>query len=100
MGGRRLLMTQLKCLELLFYVVILYLLGADFDEEGNPNYDSAKAMLVTFLLNNHLSDEDNGMALAWEQKFLEIVQSFNESNPYINISYSSEVCTSTLVSSG
>lgn len=61
----------------------------DFDSEGNPNYDSATAMLVTFLLNNHLDDADNNMAMAWEQAFLDIVQNFTSN--FISISYSAEV---------
>ena len=61
----------------------------DFDSEGNPNYDSATAMLVTFLLNNHLDDADNQMAMAWEQAFLDIVQNFTSN--FISISHSAEV---------
>ena len=68
-----------------------------FDDEGNPDYDSATALLVTFLLNNHLEDVDNDMAMAWEAGFLDIVQWFNSISTYTNISYSSEVCTTTMV---
>lgn len=60
---------------------------ADF--EGTV-YSSAKAVVITITLNNHVKDEDKVRALAWEQQFLEFMK--NYTNPHMKFVYYSEVC--------
>ena len=55
----------------------------------NPDYQSAKALMVTFIVRNHLNESDNRMAETWEKAFLKFVG--NYSGQYINITYSAEV---------
>ena len=57
---------------------------ADF--EGDL-YSSAKSIVITILLNNHVSN--NERALAWEQQFLNFMHSYK--NAYMKIVYYSEV---------
>ena len=34
---------------------------------GEAQYMMAKALIITFVINNHLSDQDNEPAIAWEK---------------------------------
>jgi Niemann-Pick C1 protein len=60
---------------------------ADFD---GTVYSTAKAVVITITLNNHVKNEDNARALAWEQEFLEFMKNYK--NPYMKFVYYSEVC--------
>lgn len=55
---------------------------------GNE-YDMATTMLITFIVNNHVNDEDNARAEAWEAVFVDLLK--NYSSMYFNFSFSSEV---------
>ena len=65
-----------------------YRKGFDGDDDGNPDYNSATVLLVNYLLNNHVRDLENDMAMAWEAQLVDIVRSFN--SPFIDISYSAD----------
>lgn len=58
------------------------------DYEGD-NHFSAKAVVLTFLLNNHISNDDNTAALEWERNYLNFMRNF--SDPDMEIVYYSEV---------
>ena len=53
------------------------------------NYQNATALIVTFTVNNHIKEEDNAMAEAWEKAFLDYVKNYN--GTHVNISYLAEV---------
>lgn len=35
---------------------------------GTAQYTLAKAIIITFVINNHVVDEDNKRAIAWEKQ--------------------------------
>jgi Niemann-Pick C1 protein len=44
-------------------------LGAfDTFEDGSPKYETAKALILTILINNHHNKTKLGPALAWEKR--------------------------------
>ncbi|XP_052763831.1 NPC intracellular cholesterol transporter 1-like isoform X1 [Mya arenaria] len=51
-------------------------------------YKNATAFVITFVVNNHLKDEDNAMAKAWEKEFIAFMKSYK--NPNMILSFSSE----------
>lgn len=51
-------------------------------------YENATALIITIMLNNHISDEDNKDAAAWEKKFIEYMKNF--SSPNMTVVYSAE----------
>ena len=55
---------------------------------GN-NYQNATAFVITFIVNNHLEEEKNGKAEAWEAEFIKYMKSYKNTN--MTISFSSEV---------
>ena len=59
-----------------------------FSLSGN-NYDTATAIIITFIVKNHVNDEDNAKAEAWEKKFLEYLKEYK--GKYITISFNAEV---------
>lgn len=46
-------------------------------------------MIITFIVKNHVNDEDNDKAKAWEKQFLEYLKNFKGDN--ITISFNAEV---------
>jgi len=34
---------------------------------GTAQYESAKAIIITFVINNHVNEEENKAAVAWER---------------------------------
>ena len=52
----------------------------------------ATTMLITFVVNNHVDDEDNARAEAWESAFVDLLKNYN--SKYFNFSFSSEVIVS------
>ena len=66
--------------------------GIDYD------FDSAEALVITFVVNNHVDDRLNKRAEAWEKAFLEYMQGYT--GEYIKVVHSAEVgsytCTFTL----
>ena len=59
-----------------------------FSLSGN-DYDTATVMIITYIVKNHVNDEDNDKAEAWEKKFLEYLKNFKGDN--ITISFNAEV---------
>ena len=55
-------------------------------------YDMATTMLITFIVNNHVNDEDNEKAEVWEAAFVDLLKKYNST--YFNFSFSSEVIVS------
>lgn len=55
--------------------------------KGN-DYKSSEALVITFVVNNHLAEEKNKKAEAWEKVFIEKMRSF--SSPNMTVSFSSE----------
>ena len=53
------------------------------------NYDTATALLITFVVNNHVDDSDNEDAELWEKEFLRTLKDYKSDN--LTISYSAEV---------
>lgn len=54
----------------------------------DDNYANASALIITFMVQNHVSDEDNQDAFEWEKKYLEFMKSF--SNPDMEFAFSAE----------
>lgn len=67
-------------MELLYNVTLTF--------SGN-DYKSSEALVITFVVNNHLAEEKNKKAEAWEKVFIEKMRSF--SSPNMTVSFSSEV---------
>lgn len=61
-------------------------LGGYEDKE----YQSAKAFVITFLVNNHLDEGENGPAKAWEKQFVEFMKEYVARHPDISIAFNSE----------
>ncbi|XP_054158157.1 NPC intracellular cholesterol transporter 1-like [Oppia nitens] len=57
----------------------------DFDRN---NYIGAKSVVITIMLNNNVNKSDNLRALLWEQKYLNLMKKYKNSN--LKISYYSE----------
>lgn len=51
-------------------------------------YENATALIITIMLNNHVSAEDNKDAIAWEKKFIEYMKNF--SSPNMTVVFSAE----------
>lgn len=45
--------------------------------------------MITFIVNNHVKEEDNAKAEAWEKEFIKFMKSYKNSN--MTISFSAEV---------
>lgn len=71
---------------LLFKKVNIYILFL------GTNYKNSTAFVITFLVNNHLKDEDNEKAKAWEKVLISYLQS-KQDHPNMTISFSTEVRT-------
>lgn len=56
------------------------------------DHKSAVALVLTFLVDNHLEEVELNPALEWEKKFIEVVRNWdeNERPDFIEIAYSSE----------
>ncbi|ESP03417.1 hypothetical protein LOTGIDRAFT_199271 [Lottia gigantea] len=55
--------------------------------EGD-DYKTSKAHVMTFIVNNHLDDNKNVKAQAWESEFIKFMKSYD--NPNMSIAFSSE----------
>ena len=53
------------------------------------NYDTATALLITFVVNNHMDDSENENAELWEKEFLRTLKDYKSDN--LIISYTAEV---------
>ena len=53
------------------------------------NYDTATALIITFIVNNHVDEDKNKMAETWEKAFLKFVKEYKSDS--ISISYMAEV---------
>ena len=60
------------------------------EPSGSPDYQTAEALIITFIVNNHLDESANKMAETWEKAFLKYLDNYNSTK--INITYSAEVC--------
>lgn len=54
----------------------------------NQSYNSASAVIITILVNNHLNESQLGPAIAWERKFISTLK--NISSPDLTIAFLSE----------
>ena len=62
------------------------------ESDSGYNYDLATVLVVTFVVNNHVRDEDNKKAMAWEQAMLDYLHDYKKHHTkYIDIEYSTEV---------
>ncbi|XP_053383047.1 NPC intracellular cholesterol transporter 1-like [Mercenaria mercenaria] len=52
------------------------------------NYQNATAFVITFVVNNHVNEEDNRKAEAWEAEFIKFIKNYK--NPNMTISFSAE----------
>ena len=55
------------------------------------NYDTATVLIVTFVVNNYLHDDDNKKAMAWEKAMLDYLHDHKDRAKFIDIEYSTEV---------
>ena len=57
------------------------------------DYDTSTVLIITFVVNNHIHDDDNKKAMAWEKAMLEYLDDYKKNNKtkYIDIEYSTEV---------
>ena len=76
----------LSCLASYGGPVFPHIVLGDYPEN---NYTSAKALVLTFMLNNHIDSDQNQNALKWEYKFLELLKNYNDS--YMKLAFYSEV---------
>ena len=65
-------------------------LSLTVEPSGSPDYQTAEALIITFIVNNHLDESANKMAETWEKAFLDYLKNYNSTK--INITYSAEVC--------
>ena len=56
------------------------------------NYDTSTVLFVTFVVNNHLHDNDNKRAMAWEKAMLDYLKKYKKHEAkLIDIEFSTEV---------
>ncbi|KAJ8322225.1 hypothetical protein KUTeg_000696 [Tegillarca granosa] len=55
---------------------------------NGTDYRLAKSLVITIVVNNHLDEEKNKMAEAWEKAFIQFMKKF--SSPNMTIAYSAE----------
>jgi hypothetical protein len=53
------------------------------------NYNESTALVITFVVNNHVDESQNEKARAWEKGFLDFMKNFYD--PDMIIAYSAEV---------
>ncbi|KAK0066303.1 Niemann-Pick C1 protein [Biomphalaria pfeifferi] len=53
-------------------------------------YRTANALVITFLVNNHLETNQNDKAEAWEKEFVAFMKNYTAAHPHIHIAFSSE----------
>lgn len=56
---------------------------------AGENYNESTALVITFVVNNHVDEAQNEKARAWELEFLRFMKNF--SDPDMIIAYSAEV---------
>ena len=47
-------------------------------------------LIITFVVNNHVKDSDNKMAMTWEKAFLDYLSHFKKRAKYVDIVYSAD----------
>jgi Niemann-Pick C1 protein len=62
--------------------------GYPSPKANRHEYGNATALLITYIINNHLDPSQNLKAMAWEKKVVEFLK--NYSNPNMTISFSTE----------
>ena len=56
------------------------------------NYQNSTAFVLTFLVNNHLEDEANGKAMAWEKVLIDFLKEKSKKLlPNMTIAFTTEV---------
>ena len=55
------------------------------------DYDTSTVLIITFVVNNHVSDEQNKKAMAWEKAYLAYLKEYKHKARYIDIEFSAEV---------
>jgi Niemann-Pick C1 protein len=55
---------------------------------SHPQYGNATALVITYIINNHLQKEQNQNAMAWEKSVINYLKSYT--NPNMTISFSTE----------
>ena len=80
----------LTCLPSIVKFLLLLLLFSFFlADHGIWYYENASALIITFIVNNHVNESQNAWAEAWEAEFIKYLKNYK--GQYINISFSSEV---------
>jgi Niemann-Pick C1 protein len=60
-------------------------------EDGTPKYETAEALIITFLVNNHHNKTKQDPAKKWESLFVEYLQNYTASKPgWVDIAFNSE----------
>ena len=55
----------------------------------DTDYTTAKVLLITFVVNNHVDEDKNGLAEAWEKAFLDYLKNYQ--SKLIEVSFIAEV---------
>lgn len=63
-------------------------------ENGEYNYDTSTALLVTFIVNNHVDKDANKMAETWEKAYLDYLHQYKKEAKHIDITFTAEVSAS------
>ena len=58
---------------------------------SGENFQNATALVITFVVNNHLEDSANAKAMAWEKAFISFMKNYTKHQPNMSIAFSSEV---------
>ena len=58
---------------------------------GSPNYQNATALIISFIVNNHLDDTQNQLAKIWEKAFIDYLKETSNLTSFTNVTYMSEV---------
>ncbi|XP_005097476.1 NPC intracellular cholesterol transporter 1 [Aplysia californica] len=53
-------------------------------------YNTAEALVITFVVNNYLDEDQNSMAEAWETEYIAFMKDYVKKHPDVTISFSSE----------
>jgi len=65
--------------------------GFETPEGGSPKYETSKALIITFLVNNHHNKTNLGPAKEWEKRFVEYMQNWTATMPdWVDVAFTSE----------
>ena len=68
----------------MYYLHVLFA-----DSNGVSNFDLATALIVTFVVENHVDEDKNKDAMLWEAEFIKYLKSYKGEN--ITVSFMAEV---------